>query len=78
MRTQHKTNGLPLIRKSTAEAKRKGTDGDGEDTSLKAVVTVTGEDTLTWQALERTGGVAEGPSPVYTFKRAKRAKKAAK
>ena len=33
---------------------------------------------VTWQALERTGGVKEGKSPVYMFKRVKREKAAAK
>ena len=56
----------------------KGIDGEGKETSLKAVVTVMGKDTLTWQASERTGGIVEGPSPIYTFKRVKRARKAAK
>jgi hypothetical protein len=53
-------------------------DEDGKKWSFKGVVTKTGKDTLTWQALERTGGVKEGPSPVYTFKRVKRAKAATK
>lgn len=61
----------------TSTLTAKGIDGDGEETSIKGVVTVTGEDTLTWQALERTGGIAQGPSPVYTFKRVKREKKTA-
>lgn len=56
----------------------KGVDGDGEKTSSKIVITKVGKDTVTWQAVERTGGSAEGPSPVYTFKRFKRAKKQAK
>ncbi|MCS7466122.1 hypothetical protein NZK35_05470 [Stieleria sp. ICT_E10.1] len=50
----------------------KGIDGDGKETSIKGRVTVTGEDTITWQALERTGRLAEGPSPIYTFKRVKK------
>ena len=57
---------------------RQGVDGDGEQTTFKAVVTKTGKDTLTWEALERTGGFVEGPSPVYTYKRVERKKKAAK
>ena len=56
----------------------KGIDGEGKETSLKAVVTVMGKDTLTWQASERTGGIVEGPSPVYSFNRVKRVKKEAK
>ena len=59
----------------TCTVTEKGIDGDGEETSLVGVVTKTGPDTLTWQALSRTGGIAEGPSPVYTFKRVKRAKR---
>jgi hypothetical protein len=39
------------------------------------VVTKTGKDTLTWQAPERVGGIVEGPSPVYTFKKVERAKR---
>ena len=62
----------------TSTLSSKGIDGDGNETSNKGVVTVTGEDTITWQALERTGRLAEGRSPVYTFKRVKRAKKQAK
>ena len=62
----------------TSRLTAKGIDGEGKDSSLKVVVTVTGEDTLTWKALDRTGGIVEGPSPVYTFKRVKRARKAAK
>jgi hypothetical protein len=60
----------------TSTLTSKGIDGDGEETSIKGVVTVTGKDTITWQALERTGRLAEGPSPVYTFKRVKRVRKA--
>ncbi|TWU34851.1 hypothetical protein [Novipirellula artificiosorum] len=58
--------------------KANGIDGEGEKTSFTGVVTKTGKDTLTWKALERTGGIVEGPSPVYTFKRVERAKKEAK
>jgi hypothetical protein len=56
----------------------RGVDGKGEETSSTIVFTKTGKDTYTWQALERTGGLAEGQSPDYTFKRVKREKKAAK
>jgi hypothetical protein len=49
----------------------KGIDGDGKETSFKGVVIKTGKDTLTWQALERVGGIVEGPSPVYTYTRVK-------
>jgi hypothetical protein len=54
-----------------------GVDGDGEETSSKIVFTKTDKDTYTWQSSERTGGLAEGTSPVYTFKRVQRKKKAA-
>ena len=54
-----------------------GIDGEGEKTSMKVVVTKVDKDTHTWQAIERTGGGAEGPGPVYTFKRVKRERKAA-
>ena len=49
----------------------KGVDGEGKETSSKIVLMKTGKDTYTWQALERTGGLAEGKSPVYEFKRVK-------
>ena len=48
-----------------------GVDGEGKETSSKIVLTKTGKDTYTWQALERSGGLAEGPSPIYEFKRVK-------
>lgn len=51
----------------------KGISGDGEETSFQGVVTKTGKDTLTWQRLMGTGGIVEGPSPVYEFKRVERA-----
>jgi hypothetical protein len=47
------------------------------DDAAKAL-TKTGKDTLTLQALERTGGIVEGPGPAYSYKRVERAKKAAK
>jgi hypothetical protein len=58
----------------------KGVDGEGEKTTFKNVITKTGKDKFTWQALERSGGLVEGESPVYTFTRVKRAagKEAAK
>jgi len=56
----------------------KGIDGDGNETTFTGVVTKTGKDTLTWQALERSGDIVEGASPVYTFKRVPRQKKVAK
>jgi hypothetical protein len=58
----------------------KGVDAEGNETSFKTVVKKTGKDTLTWKAIERIGGIAEGPTNEYTFQRVKRAagKKAAK
>ena len=56
-----------------------GVDGDGEETSSKVVITKKDRDTYTWQTVERTGGPADGPSGIYTFKRVKpQAKKEAK
>lgn len=52
-----------------------GVDGEGKETSSKSVLTKTGKDTFTWQAMERTGGLAEGKSPLYEFKRVKRQSK---
>ncbi|MCS7469974.1 hypothetical protein NZK35_25265 [Stieleria sp. ICT_E10.1] len=53
----------------------KGVNGKGEEKSSETVLTKTGKDTLTSQALERKGGIVEGPSPPYTLKRVERAKK---
>ncbi len=55
-----------------------GVNGDGGETSYKGVVTKTGKDTLTWQRLEGVGGIVEGESPVYEFKRIKRTRRAKK
>lgn len=55
-----------------------GIDGDGETTEFKGVVTKTGKDTITWRALERVGGIIEGPSPEYTFTKVERRKRAKK
>lgn len=55
-----------------------GINGDGEETSFQGVVTKTGKDTLTWQRLKGEGGTVEGSSPVYTFNRVPRVKRAAK
>ena len=52
-----------------------GVDGDGEKTSIKATVTVKDRGTITWRALDRKGGIVEGPSPEYEFKRDKRIKR---
>jgi len=52
-----------------------GVDAEGEETSTAILLTKTGKDTLEWQATQRTGGLLQGPSPVYTFKRVPRGKK---
>lgn len=57
----------------TSTLTEEGIDGDGEKTTFTGVVTKPGKDTLTWQRLKGTGGIVEGPSPVYEFKRVKRA-----
>lgn len=57
----------------TSTLTAKGINGDGEETTFTGVVTKTDKDTLTWQRLEGTGGIVEGSSPVYTYKRVKRA-----
>ena len=44
---------------------------------IKGVVTKTGKDTITWKAVERSGGSVDGPSPEYTFKRVPRPKRKA-
>jgi hypothetical protein len=53
----------------------KGTTSKGTQTSYQGVVTQKDKDTITWQALHRTGGLVEGPSPVYELKRVPQAKK---
>lgn len=58
----------------TSTVTLEGVTVDGAKTTFKGVVTKTGKDTLTWQALARTGGIAEGASGVYTFKRVKQVK----
>jgi hypothetical protein len=63
----------------TITENERGMDGEGEEGTSKNVITKTGKDTLTWQALERTGVAGKGTSPAYEFKRVKRTgKKAAK
>ena len=52
----------------------RGMDGEGKETSSKIQAIKTGRDTLTWQVVERTGGIVTEPSPVYTLKRVKRPK----
>jgi hypothetical protein len=59
----------------TSTLTENGIDGNGKKTEFKGVVTKTGKDTLTWQALVRVGGVVEGPSQIYNFKRVERAKR---
>lgn len=46
-----------------------GVNAKGEQTSVKAVTTLVDMDTITWKALERHGGVVEGPGPAYTYKK---------
>jgi hypothetical protein len=62
-------------REKTSTLTSEGVDSEGESTYFKGVVTKTGKDTLTWRALQRSGGIVEGPSPEYTFKRVHRAKR---
>ena len=57
----------------TSTLTEEGIDGDGKKTTFAGVVTKTGKDTLTWQRLKGTGGIVEGPSPIYEFKRVKTA-----
>jgi hypothetical protein len=47
-------------------------DSDGKKTTFKNVIKMMGEDTLTIQTTERSGGAVDGPGPVYTFKRVER------
>ena len=72
--------GTRVIDGKTITSTNEGVDGEGVKSSYKNVIKKTDKDTFTWQAVERTGGDVEGPSPVYTFKRVKRTrgKKAAK
>lgn len=46
-----------------------GVNAEGNKASSKAVFTKVDRDTLTFERLELTGNVVEGPSPVYTLKR---------
>jgi hypothetical protein len=61
-------------RAKTSTLTSEGVDSEGDDTSFEGVVTKTGKDALTWRALQRSGGIVEGPSPEYTFKRVQRAR----
>ena len=54
----------------------KGVNGVGEETKYEGVITRKSKDTITWRAMKRVGGIVEGPSPEYTFKRVKRGKRA--
>jgi hypothetical protein len=68
-----------VIEGKTLTSTSEGIDAEGVPSSSKVVMKKTDKDTFTWQAVERTGGDIEGPSPVYEFKRVKRTgKKAAK
>lgn len=62
----------PQARTLTLETK--GVNAEGGTTSGKAVFTKVDADTLTFERLELTGSIVEGPSPVYTLKRVKPAK----
>jgi hypothetical protein len=47
-----------------------GSTGEGKRLVYRGVFTITDENTMTWQALERTGSsIIEGPSPLYTFQK---------
>jgi len=61
-----------VITGNTIKLMGQGTDEKGRKTSSTIVIEKTDKNTLTWQAVERTGGEVEGPSPVYTFQRVKR------
>jgi hypothetical protein len=70
--------GYSWLGAATLDAKAKsistastGKNLEGGPTSFKGVIKKLDKDTLTWQALERTGGMVEGQSPVYTLKRVK-------
>ena len=52
----------------------KGVDGKGEPTSATVVITMQDENTYIYQAFNRQGGLAEGDSPKYTYKRVESAK----
>ena len=52
-----------------------GVDAEGAEVTSTVVIKKTGKDSLTWQALDRKGGLLEGKSPVYTFKRVPRTAK---
>jgi hypothetical protein len=64
----------PDLKAKTITTASTGKSPEGGSTSFKGVIKKVDKDTLTWQALERTGAGVEGSSPVYTFKRVKRAK----
>lgn len=57
----------------TLHPSAEGVTGEGGKITYRGVFAKTDEDTVTWQALERTGSpLIEGPSPLYTFKRFRR------
>ena len=66
--------GTHVIEGETITSASESVDAQGRKIVMKVVVKKTDKDTLTWQAVERTGGDSEGPSPIYTFKRVKRTK----
>jgi hypothetical protein len=56
----------------TWTTKSEGTDGSGEKTSGTSVLRLTGKDTIVIQDFDRKGGLFQGDSPKYTYKRVKR------
>ena len=53
----------------TLSVAMQGVNAKGEQTSVKAVTTLVDWDTITWKAIERQGGVVDGPGPPYTYKK---------
>ena len=56
----------------TWTSKSKGSDIKGEETSSTFVATLVDKDSLQVQAFDRKGGLAQGDSPKYTYKRVKK------
>lgn len=50
----------------------KGRDGEGKETSNTLVATLLDKDSLQVQGLDRKGGLAQGDSPKYIYKRVKK------
>jgi hypothetical protein len=65
---------IPDETTKTLSPSSRGTTSNGGQTTYRGVITVTDRNTLTFKALERTGSVVEGSSPVYTLKRVRLAK----